>query len=118
MTPTPFRKGDTLFHRFNLDLGPGRVEEAEGRRLVVFFPKSGERLTLAAADKALRPAPIVRGQRVRAAPEEPETIVRGVEGGIASLADGRAVPVAELWPAGAPSDPLERLAALEADRAA
>jgi len=23
-----FRKGDTLFHRFNLDLGPGRVEEA------------------------------------------------------------------------------------------
>jgi ATP-dependent helicase HepA len=113
-----FRKGDTLFHRFNLDLGPGRVEELDGRRLVVYFPKTGERLTLAAADKALRPAPIVRGLRVRVGGEEGETAVREVAAGVASLADGRTMPVADLWPAGIPSDPLERLAALEADRAA
>ena len=118
MTPTTFRKGDTLFHRFNLDLGPGRVEEAGGRRLVVYFPKTGERLTLAAADKALRPAPVVRGQRVRAGGEERETTVRDVDAGVASLADGRKMPVADLWPAGIPSDPLERLASLEPDRAA
>ncbi len=115
---TAFRKGDTLFHKFNLDLGPGRVEEVDGRRLAVYFPKTGERLTLAAADKALKPAPIVRGMRVRVGGEEGETAVREVARGVASLADGRTMAVADLWPAGIPSDPLERLAALEADRAA
>ena len=38
-----------------------------GRRLVVFFPKTGEKLTLAADDSALKPLP----PGARAIPEDP-----------------------------------------------
>src|SRR5713226_6362911 len=80
MPPPAFKEGDTLFHRFNRDLGPGVVKRVVGRRLVVFFPKTGEKLTLAADDSALKPL----------------------------LPGASAIP----------EDPLERLKALDPDRAA
>jgi ATP-dependent helicase HepA len=49
-------KGDYLTHRFNPELGIGRVTAIEGRALVVEFPASGAKLRLAANTDALIPA--------------------------------------------------------------
>ena len=62
MTATPPKKqlrnwnrGDYLTHRFNPELGIGRITALEGRALVVEFPRSGTRLRLAADTDALIP---------------------------------------------------------------
>jgi ATP-dependent helicase HepA len=47
--------GDQLIHRFNAELGAGRITAIEGRVLVVHFPKNGDTLRLAAASDALVP---------------------------------------------------------------
>ena len=47
--------GDHLTHRFNPELGTGRVTAIEGRVLVVHFPHSGATLRLAATSDALVP---------------------------------------------------------------
>ena len=47
--------GDYLTHRFNPELGIGRVTALEGRALVVEFPRSGTTLRLAANTDALVP---------------------------------------------------------------
>ncbi len=47
--------GDDLTHRFNPDLGTGRVTAVEGRVLVVHFSQSGATLRLAATSDALVP---------------------------------------------------------------
>jgi len=47
--------GDHLAHRFNPDLGIGRVTALEGRTLVVEFPRTGATLRLAAGSDALVP---------------------------------------------------------------
>ncbi len=113
-----FRENDKLFHRFNRDLGPGRVEKVDGRRIVVFFPATETRLTLAAADKALRPLPLGAGQKARLEGEEGEVVVDAIGPSGARLADGRTVDPALLWPLAPPDDLVERLAALQTDRAA
>ena len=109
------RPGDALFHRFNPDLGPGRVEKAAGRRLVVRFPKSGGLLTLAADDAALRPVVLTPGQGVTAGFGGEPAILSALQDGMAVLVDGRRFPVSEIWPLEPPSDPLDRLAALDVD---
>ena len=47
--------GDSLTHRFNPELGTGRVAALEGRILVVEFPSAGTTLRLAAHSDALVP---------------------------------------------------------------
>ena len=47
--------GDTLTHRFNSELGTGRVTAIEGRVLVVHFSARGTTLRLAATSDALVP---------------------------------------------------------------
>ncbi|MGA7991353.1 MAG: SNF2-related protein [Thermoanaerobaculia bacterium] len=113
-----FRVHDKLFHKFNLDLGPGRVERVDGRRIVVFFPAEGVRLTLAADDNALRPMPLRAGQKARLESEEEPVVVDEIGAETARLADGRVVKAALLWPLAPPDDPVERLGALQTDRAA
>jgi ATP-dependent helicase HepA len=49
--------GNSLIHRFNPDLGTGRITAIEGRVLVVDFPQAGATLRLAAGSDALLPAP-------------------------------------------------------------
>ena len=107
--------GDAIFHRFNPDLGPGRVETVTGRRLVVRFPKSGSLLTIAADDAALRPVVFVSGQAVAAGFGSEPAILAALHEGTAVLADGRRFPVSEIWPLEPPSGPRERLAALDVD---
>ena len=48
-------KGDQLTHRFNSELGTGRVAAIEGRVLVVHFPEARTTLRLAASSDALVP---------------------------------------------------------------
>jgi len=50
-----WRLGDYLTHRFNPELGVGRVTALEGRALVVEFPTTGTKLRLAAHTDALIP---------------------------------------------------------------
>ena len=50
-----WNRGDYLTHRFNPELGIGRITALEGRALVVEFPRSGTRLRLAADTDALIP---------------------------------------------------------------
>src|SRR5512134_1677761 len=47
--------GDHLTHRFNPELGTGRVIAIEGRVLVVHFPLAGTTLRLAGSNDALVP---------------------------------------------------------------
>ena len=113
-----FRVDDKLFHKFNPDLGPGRVERVDGRRIVVFFPAAETRLTLAADDYALRPMPLRAGQKARLDAEGEPVLVDDVDGEAVRLADGRVVAAPRLWPLAAPDDPVDRLGALQMDRAA
>ena len=48
-----WNRGDYLTHRFNPELGIGRITAVEGRALLVDFPRSGTRLRLAADTDAL-----------------------------------------------------------------
>jgi ATP-dependent helicase HepA len=49
----PWHTGDHLTHRFNPELGVGRVTAVEGRVLVVHFPGTGKTLRIAASSDAL-----------------------------------------------------------------
>ncbi len=55
--------GDHLTHRFNAELGTGRVTAIEGRVLVVHFPHAGATLRLAATSDALVPEVAERRSR-------------------------------------------------------
>jgi ATP-dependent helicase HepA len=69
--------GDRLTHRFNSELGPGRVTAIEGRALVVHFPTSGTTLRLAAHSDAL-----VRFTEVAtAAPERDRSLLERLAAG-------------------------------------
>ena len=121
--PRPFRKADRLVHAFNPDLGPGVVEEIDGRRITVLFPRDGSRLTLAADDAALRPLELRPGLLVRVEATGVQSriveVVPGTDGSSAyRLASGEVVEDSGLWPLELPADPLERLAALQVDRGA
>lgn len=120
--PQPrFRVGDLLTHAVNVDLGPGRVERLEGRHVLVVF-QGGARLTLNAADKALRPLPLDPGAAARLEPDgQRVTVAARLEAPSPGrppryrLADGREVEAAQLWPEERPAGPAERLAALDVD---
>ena len=63
-----WKAGDHLSHRYNAELGPGRVVQAEGRRLVVEFPQSKEILQFAANADALVLLKLVKGSPSLPAP--------------------------------------------------
>ena len=50
-----WKLGDRLIHRFNPDLGPGMIQEVDGRTLVVQFPDSESVLRLSADSDAITP---------------------------------------------------------------
>src|SRR5262245_32450962 len=54
--PTMWTIDDRVTHRENADLGVGRVVEADGRTIVVFFPEAETTLRFGAQTDALRPA--------------------------------------------------------------
>ena len=113
-----FQVGDLLGHRVNPELGPGRVEVLDGRRVTLFFRRSQSRLTFNASDEALAPISLGPGDPASLEPgPEPVVIAQRLDATRFRLADGREVEAGRLWPAERPSGAEERLAALDVDTA-
>src|SRR5688500_8326935 len=105
MTTLPVRPsgswaaGDYLTHRFNPELGIGRITAVEGRVLVVDFPRSGTTLRLAADTEALISVDLSPGRAVRVtASLEETTVTARLPDGTLQLANGCTVAAEELWP--------------------
>ena len=95
----PWNTGDYLTHRFNPELGIGRVTGLEARTVLVEFPRSGATLRLAADTDALAPVDLSRGRPVRITEtQEQTTIVAQLPDGTLRLANGRTVSSHALWP--------------------
>jgi ATP-dependent helicase HepA len=108
--------GDHLTHRFNPELGVGRVAALERRALVVEFPRSGTRLRMAADTDALVPVDLSPGRPVRVIATREETTVAGrLADGTLRLANGRAAASHELWPLELEGALLDRLALADLD---
>ena len=109
---------DRLTHRFNPDLGPGRVLESDGRMVVVHFPRTDDVLRLAANSDALKPLVLEAGDRVGIlASGELITIDEVTEEGML-IAGGREIDPEEVWPVDPSAMPLDRLAKGDVDRLA
>src|SRR5688500_17330332 len=110
--------GDYLTHRFNPELGIGRVTAVEGRALTVDFPRSGSRLRLAADTDALLAIDLGPGRLVRiTATQEETTVAARLPNGAVRLENGRTVSPEELWPLELEGSLLERLAVGDVDDA-
>jgi ATP-dependent helicase HepA len=111
MSSTGWKIGERVAHRFNPDLGPGRIVAVEGRLLLVEFPDTETKLRLAADSEALAPLELKPGTRARLeASGEIARLVRRTDDGSWILDDGRSVPEADLWPLQVGDTPLDRLA--------
>ncbi|MEO8260463.1 MAG: helicase-related protein [Acidobacteriota bacterium] len=103
--------GDYLTHRFNPELGIGRVTALEGRAVVVEFPRTQATLRLAVSTDALVAVDLSPGRPVRVtATLETTTIAARLPGGILRLANGRTAASHEVWPMELEGALLERLA--------
>jgi ATP-dependent helicase HepA len=108
--PRRWDTGDYLTHRFNPELGVGRVAAVERRALVVEFPRSGTKLRMAADADALVPVDLSPGRPVRIMATREETVVAArLPDGTLRLANGRAAASHELWPVELEGALLERL---------
>lgn len=113
----PLGPGDRVAHRFNPDLGPGRILAIEGRTLVVRFPLAETTLKIAAETDVLDRVEVKPGVRALLEGEGTEVAVSEVlDDGRCRLSDGRVVADAELWPLPRTSHLVERLASGEIDR--
>jgi ATP-dependent helicase HepA len=111
--------GDLLTHRFNPELGIGRVTAREGRSLVVEFPRTGTTLRLAAGTDALVPVDLSPGRPVRVTATREETrVVERLDDGRLRLANGRDEPAHALWPLELERALFDRLALGDIDDAA
>jgi len=114
--PPSWTAGDHLTHRFNPELGIGRVTALDGRSIVAEFPRSGTTLRLAAGTDALVPVDLSPGRpvRVTATREETRVIARLADGRL-QLANGHAEPAHALWPLELEQALLDRLALGDTD---
>ena len=102
--------GDHLTHRFNPELGVGRITAVEARALVVEFSRTGATLRLARHTDALLPIDLSPGRPVRMVDTREETSVAArLPDGTLRLANGRVVPAHVLWPLELEGALLERL---------
>ena len=103
--------GDYLTHRFNPELGIGRVAALDGRALVVEFPRADTTLRLAADTDALVSLDLAPGRPVRiTSTQEETTVVARLPDDTLRLANGRTEPSHALWPLELEGALLERLA--------
>jgi ATP-dependent helicase HepA len=114
--PHAWTVGDYLTHRFNPELGIGRVTARDGRALIVEFPRSGTTLRLAADTDALIAVDLSPGRPVRiTATLEDTTIAARLPDGMLRLANGQTASSHELWPRELEGALLERLALSDLD---
>src|SRR5688500_14893804 len=103
--------GDYLTHRFNPDLGIGRIIAVENRAIVVEFSRTGTTLRLASTTDALVPIDLSPGRPVRVVSTgEGTTVLGSGEGGLVRLANGRTVGAGDLWPLALEGALVDRLA--------
>jgi ATP-dependent helicase HepA len=111
LLPSPnWRTGDYLTHRFNPDLGIGRVTAVDTRTLVAEFPRSRTTLSLARTTDALVPVELHPGHPVRVEGGQQGVVAEQLADGSVRLADGRIVRTDELWPLQMQRSLFERLA--------
>jgi len=113
---TPWKPGDHLTHRYNPDLGTGRVVSVDARRLVVEFPATGAILTFASGTDALSPiAPEPGGSARLESTGEIVEVSEALPGEFFRLTDGRVVAGAGLWPLASTRTLFDRLERGEID---
>jgi ATP-dependent helicase HepA len=111
LVPVNWKTGDYLTHRFNPELGIGRVTSVAARALVVEFPRSGKTLRLAASSDALVAVDLSPGRPIRIIETKEETTVAGrLPDGTVQLANGRTALSHTLWPIEFEGALLDRLA--------
>jgi len=111
-----WKLGDRLTHRYNPELGLGRVIALETRALVAEFPRRGTRLKLAIGSDALMPVDLQPGRSVRVLSTQQESSVAAwLPDGRVRLANGAEVGMEELWPLELEGALVERLAAGDVD---
>src|SRR4030095_16844182 len=114
--PVNWKTGDYLTHRFNPELGIGRVAALEPRSLVVAFPRSGKTLRLAAGKDALVPIDLSPGRPVRIIETRAETTFAArLADGTVQLANGRTASAHALCPLDLEGALLDRLALGDVD---
>ncbi len=103
--------GSYLTHRFNPELGIGRVTALDRRVLVVEFPRANTTLRMAANAEALVAVDLGPGRPVRITDTHEESLIESQRpDGTFSLANGRIVAAHALWPMELEGALLERLA--------
>jgi ATP-dependent helicase HepA len=108
--------GDYLTHRFNPELGIGRVQALDGRALVVEFPRAKTTLRFAISTDALAAIDLGPGRPVRInSTLEETTIAARLPDGRLRLANGHTASSHELWPIELEGALLERLALGDVD---
>jgi ATP-dependent helicase HepA len=113
---TIWKPGDRLTHRYNPDLGTGRIKSVEGRTVLVEFPGKEVTLRLAADTDALAPLDLKVGSRASLQPGGETVIIAGLpEAGRALLADGTEVELDDLWPLDTGESYVDRLARGDVD---
>ncbi len=105
-----WKAGSKLVHPFNPELGIGVVRAVEGRFLKVFFPASGEELTLSPAASGLTRLVLASGAHALILETEEEVTIEEAREHRYLLVDGREVEDAALWPLLPPDTPVERVA--------
>ena len=103
--------GSYLTHRFNPELGIGRITELDRRTLVVEFPRAKTTLRMAANAEALVAVDLTPGRPVRiTASHEESAIASQLPDGTFALVNGRTVSAHAMWPLELEGALLERLA--------
>jgi ATP-dependent helicase HepA len=103
--------GDYLSHRFNPELGIGRVAAVDGRTIVVHFSRSGAELRFASHTDALAAVDLSPGRPVRVTQTgERTTVDARLPDGTLRLANGRTVASHALWPLELEGSLIDRLA--------
>ena len=116
---SPWTVGDHLTHRFNPELGIGRVTAIDGRSIVADFPRSGTTLRLSASTDALVAVDLSPGRPVRVSATREETRVAArLPDGRLRLANSSTEPAHALWPLELERALLDRLALGDTDDAA
>ncbi len=106
-----------VIHRYNPELGPGKVRIVEDRTMVVEFPRTGTVLRLTMDSEIIQPLVIPAGCRARHEATGAEVMVEAtLPDGRVRLADGREVREDELWPLDHEDSLVERLARGDVDK--
>jgi len=111
-----WKTGAYLTHRFNPELGIGRVTATEGRAVVVAFPRAETTLRLNASTDALVAVDLRPGRPVRiTATREETTVAAQLPDGTLQLTNGSTAPSHALWPLELEGALLDRLVLGDAD---